>query len=460
MDRIQVYLDIVPLPVILGIGVIGGLVVMLIPASVRFTVFLTGLPLWLALSRFPSLGPVQAISKVTGMFYFAVVAFAAMTYPGPKRSTPGILWLYPLLGFLAIFYVLGAEDRAIAIVLRLQWFFLTLASIMVVRTITTEHQLKRVLAMLTIGTSAATLLAFAAVVKDPAAAFAGGLGRVQPWGANQNHVGPIFILGTPLSLYFALRLRSQFLRLMSLGVAGICGLMGLLTASRSVVFPLVGLLGVVGWELRRKPFVVFGAAVVGVLMAVYAGNVVADANVDRLGSLESERFTRWAEYFQVIMEHPIFGIMFETGELAASDVDIGGHAHNAYIDALRVYGFSLCTPLFGLALYSVWCAFRVWTRRRFFCSDPLLITMLFAFLGAVYFHGLVTIVIYYPNYTWSFFHVFLSTLFMTLAHSRGAELLPEIAHQWHGNQYDAAELPEWSTPYPSEPEPAIASSTR
>lgn len=453
------YLDIVPLPVLLGIGVIGALVVLLIPPSIRLTVFLTGLPLWLALSRFPSLGPVQAVSKATGMFFFAVVAFAAFTHPGPKRKIPGVLWLYPLLGFLAVFYVLGAEDRAIAIVLRFQWFFLTIAAIMVVRTITTELQLKQVLAMLAIGTTAATLLAFLAVIKDPRAAFAGGLGRVQPWGANQNHVGPIFILGTPLTLYFALRVRGQILKLVSLGVTGIGGIMGLLTASRSVVFPLVALLGVVGWELRRKPIVVIGAAVVAIPLVVYTGGFVADANVDRLGSLDTERFSRWVEYSEAIMKHPVFGIMFESGELASSDEDIGGHAHNAYLDALRVYGFSLCTPLFGLVLYSSWCAFKVWTRRKFFCSDRLLMTMLFVFMGMVYFHGVVTIVIYYPNYTWSFFHVFLSALFVTLAGSRGAELVPETAHQWQGYEYETADLPEWSTPYPPAPEPALASST-
>jgi len=444
------YLDIVPLPVLFGIGVIGAIVVLIIPSAIRLPLFLTGLPLWLALSRFPELGPVQALSKATGLFYFAVIAFAALTHPGPKRHIPGVLWLYPILGFMSIFYVLGAEDRAIAVILRFQWFFLTLAAIMVVRTITTERQLKNVLAMLTVGSSAAGLLAFLAVVKDPRAAFAGGLGRVQPWGANQNHVGPIFVLLTPLSLYFAMRLRGQLMRLVALGMTSIGGLMGLLTASRSVVFPMLGMLGVVGWELRRKPIVVIGAAIVAVPIILYAGGFIAEANVDRLGSLETERFQRWQEYLGVIMEHPIFGIMFEVGELAASAEEVGGHAHNAYLDALRVYGLSLCLPLFGLAMWSSWCAFRVWQRRRFFCSDPLLMTMLFVFMGMVYLHGMVTIVIYYPNYTWSFFHVFLSSLFVTLASSRGAELIPEAMLDSYG-RYDQSYLPEWSQPYPAEP---------
>lgn len=444
------YLDIVPLPVLMAIGLIGGIVVVMIPSSMRLTLFLTGLPIWLALSRFPALGPVQAVSKATGMFYFAVVAFAAFAQPGPKRHVSGILWLYPILGFFSIFYVLGAEDRAIAIILRFQWLFLTLAAIMVVRTITTERQLKHVLLTLAIGEAVATFIAFLAVVKDPGAAFAGGLGRVQPWGANQNHVGPIFVLGAPLALYFALRMRGQFMRLAALGAAGLGSIMGLLTASRSVVFPLAGLLAVVGWELRRKPMVVIGAVVVTIPMLLYAGGFVASANVDRLGTLESERFDRWQSYLGVIMEHPVFGIMFETGELAASEEDIGGHAHNAYLDALRVYGLSLCAPLFGMGLWSSWCAYKVWKRRKVFCSDNLLMTMLFVFMGMVYMHGMVTIVIYYPNYTWSFFHVLLSALFITMASSRGHELMHEspVAYQWDQIEYDA--LPEWSRSYPSE----------
>lgn len=448
------YLDIVPLPVLMAIGLIGGIVVLMIPSSVRLTLFLTGLPIWLALSRFPALGPVQAVSKATGMFYFAVVAFAAFAQPGPKRHVPGILWLYPILGFFSIFYVLGAQDRAIAIILRFQWLFLTLAAIMVVRTITTERQLKRVLLTLAIGEAVATFISFLAVVKDPGAAFAGGLGRVQPWGANQNHVGPIFVLGAPLALYFGLRMRGQFMRLAALGSAGLGSLMGLLTASRSVVFPLAGLLAVVGWELRRKPVVVIGAAVVTIPILLYAGGFVASANVDRLGTLESERFERWQSYLGVIMEHPVFGIMFETDELAASEEDIGGHAHNAYLDALRVYGLSLCMPLFGLGLWSSWCAFNVWKRRKLFCSDRLLITMLFVFMGMVYMHGMVTIVIYYPNYTWSFFHVFLSALFITMASSRGHELVSESPLASHWDRIDNDTLPEWSQPYPPEPAPA------
>ena len=458
MDRIQIYLDIVPLPVIIGLGMLGALFVLMIPTRLRLWVFLAGLPLWLALSRFPELGAVQAFSKVSGMFYFAVIAFAALTHPGPKRRLPFVLWLYPLLGLLSIFYVLGAEDAAIATVLRIQWFFLTLAALMVVRAITTEEQLVKALYCLFLGSTAAASLAFLAVIKDPGAAFAGGLGRVQPWGANQNHVGPIFILLTPLGLYFGLRSKTTLLKLFAFGAFGLGGVMALLTASRSVVFPIAFLLIFVGWELRRKPLVIIGAAIAVIPVLVFAGGFIADANVDRLGSLQTERYERWHEYLGVIMQHPVFGIMFETGELAASAEEVGGHAHNAYLDALRVYGLSLCIPLFSLALWSIWSTFKVWTRRKQFAKDNLLITMLAAFMAMVYFHGVVTIVIYYSNYTWSFFHVFLSSLFITMAASRGHELVPEAQADWDDDYGYDDTPPEWSMPYPPEhATPALAS---
>ncbi len=452
------YLDIVPLPVLLGFGLLSALFVLMIPSRFRLWVFLAGLPLWLALSRFPELGPIQAFSKVSGMFYFGVIAFAALTHPGPKRQIPFILWLYPLLGLFSVFYVLRAEDAAIAAVLRVQWFFLTLAAIMVVRTITTEAQLTKVLYCLFLGSTAAGTLAFLAVVKDPGAAFAGGLGRVQPWGANQNHVGPIFVLMTPLGLYFGLRSRSQLMRLFAFGAFGLGGIMALLTASRSVVFPVAGLIAVVGWELRRKPLVIIGAAIAVIPILVFAGGFVANANVDRLSSLETERFDRWKEYSRIIMEHPMFGIMFQTGQLAAGDEEIGGHAHNAYLDALRVYGFSLCLPLFALALWSSWSAFKVWMRRKEFAQDTLLITMLTAFMAMVYFHGVVTIVIYYSNYTWSFFHIFLSSLFVTMAASQGHELVPDTQTYWDDDYGYDEPPPEWTMPYPPEhTAPALAS---
>lgn len=437
------YLDIIPLPVIMGLGLIGALAVIVIPPKYRLTIFLTGMPLWLALSRFPDLGPVQAFSKVTGLFMFAVLAFAAMTDPGPKRKLPAVLWLYPVLGFMSIFYVLNASDWQIAAILRMQWFFLTLAALMLVRAISTEAQLKHALLCIAVGTSAATGLSFLAVVKDPGAAFGGGLGRVQPWGANQNHVGPDFILVTPLVLYFGLRLRGQILRLASLGMTGIGGVMALLTASRSVVFPLAVLVPVVGWELRRKPLAIIGAVIVAIPLVIYTGGYFADANIDRLGSLESERAERFQLYGEKILESPIVGIMFEKDALAASDEEIGGHAHNAYLDQLRLYGFSLCLPMFGLAAFSSWAAFCVWRRRKSFVADPLLITMLFVFMAMIYFHGMVTIVIYYPNYTWAFFHVFVSALFVALHSSRGAELIPDPrawGKNWNAQAEREAEL--------------------
>ncbi|MBX3322428.1 MAG: hypothetical protein KF757_05505 [Phycisphaeraceae bacterium] len=443
MDRIEMYLQIVPLPVIVGIGLIGALVVFMIPSRLRHTVFLTGMPLWLALSRFPDLGPVQAFSKVTGMFMFAVLAFAAAMDPGPKRKLPPILWLYPILGILSVFYVLQASDWQIAVILRFQWFFLTLAAVLLVRAITTEAQLKHALACIAIGTGAATLLSFLAVVKDPGAAFGGGLGRVQPWGANQNHVGPDFILVTPLALYFGLRLRSQIMRLVALGMSGIGGVMALLTASRSVVFPLVVLMGAVGWELRRKPIVVIGAIIVAIPLVMYTGSYFETANIDRLGSLESERAERFKLYAEVIMQRPVVGIMFEKDALAASDEEVGGHAHNAFLDQLRLYGFSLCLPLFGLAAWSSWSAFKVWQRRKSFVNDHLLITMLFVFMAMIYFHGMVTIVIYYPNYTWAFFHVFVAVLFIALNSNPGAELVPDPrawGKSWNAMMAREAEL--------------------
>lgn len=458
MDRIQQYLDIVPLPVLLAIALFGGIFMIVLPAKMRLWVFLTGLPVWLALSRFIDLGILQAVSKSTGMLYFGILAFSAFTHPGPRRKIPVILWLYPILGLLSTFYVLGASDKEIAIVLRVQWFTLTLAALMVVRTITTQEQLIRVLYSIFIGTTAAGMLAFLAVVRDPGAAFAGGLGRVQPWGANQNQVGPIFILMTPLGLYFGMRSRTTMLKLLAFGAFGVGGLMALLTASRSVVFPTAGVLAVLGWEFRRKPLVIVGAALAVIPVLLFSGNLVADANVDRLGSLESERFSRWAQYLDVIGDHPWTGIMFEENELAASAEEVGGHAHNAFLDALRVYGLSLCIPLFFLAGWSCWCAFKVWCRRRQFATDELLFSMLTAFMAMVYVHGMVTIVIYYSNYTWSFFHILISSLFITLAASRGHELAIEAHHNWHDDYGHDSDPPEWSTPYPPEHRsPALAS---
>ena len=81
---------------------------------------------------------------------------------------------------------------------------------------------------------------------------------------------------------------------------------------------------------------------------------------------------------------------------------------------LYLGGLTLAVPMGLLVFVSLGGAFYTWRHRHKLPTDPVLINCLAALMFALYFHGFVNGTIYYPTYTWSFVHVFMSLLFMTL----------------------------------------------
>ena len=54
-------------------------------------------------------------------------------------------------------------------------------------------------------------------------------------------------------------------------------------------------------------------------------------------------------------------------------------------------------------------------RRRFLGGDPLLYSVLYMLLIAMYVQGIFNQVVYWPTYTWSFLHVVLASMFICIA---------------------------------------------
>lgn len=444
MERIDRYMDVVPLPVLLFLPVLGVIAMLLTPSRARLPLSLALMVLWLALGRLPGLGMVHAVCKTGGIAAFGIVALAAFMTPRPHAPVARIAWLYPIISVFSILFVITTVDRTVALVTRAQWFMLMIAVIGVVRTVTDEASLLRILRWMAIGSAIAMLVIFAALALNPLTAFRAGIGRFEPWGANANQIGVDFSLAAPLMLYFSLRATNTLSRSVWLGFFGLAAGLALLTASRSILITVIAPAIPMLWSMRKRPFFVISAAVVGgaVFVALIA-DAVGSANVQRLTSLETGRVEIFQEYWKIVGQRPLVGLLGTQGESFAADPSVGAHPHNAYLEMLYVGGIAYLLPFLLLMIATTLATFRVWTKRFSLGVDPLLVSTLACFMAIIYAHGFVNGTINYPTYSWAFLHVLVSVLFLSWARrmsegslfgADGDDAFDEDQEQWG---YDA-----------------------
>ncbi len=448
MDKVQLYLQIVPLPVLIIAPVAVIIAWLLVPARLRLPCAVGVLVPWLTLGLMPGLGMLQSLGKTTGFAAFLLVTVAAWLDPGPKRQMPLIVWLYPATAVMGFLYILTVSDMALAFVLRFQWLLLVIAAIAVARTIVDEATLMRIVVALAIGAGVTLLIPFSDLLMNPTKALKAGMGRFFPYGANPNQIGIVFSIAGPLTLYVALRSRHAIWKPALLSATALAVGMGLLTASRSTMAVMLGAMAPVGWQLMRRA----SMAVVAVIIAVgglYAVlSLGSDAHLGRLLTLGTSRPEIALVYLDIIGDRPLFGLLETEGEsFIHATAEASTHPHNAYIVTLYIGGLSYALPNFLLVGYTLWCTFTVWRHRRRLSVDPPLLNMLIIFMGMVYLHGFEAGGIYYPTHAWAFFHVLLSVFFIGVA--------ADLAHVWDPFEvrYDEYEALESGQPLPEEGEP-------
>jgi hypothetical protein len=77
-------------------------------------------------------------------------------------------------------------------------------------------------------------------------------------------------------------------------------------------------------------------------------------------------------------------------------------------------GLMLFVPMFSLVVYSSYSGLRVWRKRKQIVGDPLLYSISYLLLLAMYVQGCFNQVVYWPTYTWSFLHVVMASFFICL----------------------------------------------
>lgn len=409
------YLNVVPLPLLFLAGLLGIAGFLMIPGRVRLYASLIFMVLWLELGKYPDLGFLQAMAKATSVVAYAAVAVAALIHPGPRRRLSPITWLYVAMAVLSCVYVLPVREGLLGIVLQVQWVVLTAAALLLVRVCAEGTTFRRVLITLTVAMGIAMLIPFSAVLLNPSEALLAKIGRFTPWGGRPNQVGLLYSMAVPLLIYFSIRTPRMAIRITCLSLAAVGVGMAVIEASRAVMLTLVvGLLPLLVPMMVRRPvtMIIAGVIFAGAVGAM-TGAVGEGANLERLTSLESERFHRVQRYVGYISERPLFGLMTSVDESYFGAVEDRSHTHNAYIKLLWMGGLSYFLPMFFLAIYSIWSGVFAWRHRRALANDPLLISTLFAMLLAVYIQGMADGSIYYATTLWAFWHVFLAATFIT-----------------------------------------------
>jgi len=438
MGTVEYYLQEVPLPLIALLCVVGLIAVVFIPRTKRLYVSIIVVVIWMTLGRLSGLGVIQAIAKATGFMAFMLVIITAYFHPGPRRRLPRIVWTYVLMGCIAFVYVLSVTDLALALVLRFQWVLMIIGAILITQTIVDEESMKRVLRAILIGGCIAIMFPLSNLLMHPGQAFATGLGRFTPYGANANQIGVLFALTAPLCFYFGFQSRHATAKPVLIVLGTLALSMGLLTGSRSVLIAMaLPSLPIALAMFRRPIFVIFGGAAALITFWLILGTV-NDADFGRLATLETERVEQFRIYIGIISDRLLFGLFGTENMSVLMDESVGFHPHNAYLEALYLGGLSYAIPMFLLACYSGFCALWVWLRRHYLTCDPLLVNVLAVFTVVIYAHGFVNGAIYYPTYAWAFVHLLLAMLFISLR----SDILYQIGL--------AADIDEWDDSYETE----------
>src|SRR5690606_5094039 len=114
MEKLQPFLDAVPLPALLAAPILGALVFLLIPPRLRLFVALIALVPYMTIGRLPGLGPAYLLCKATAWAALLAVAVAAILQPGPVRRPHWIAVVYVAIAAIAPVYVFTTTDNIFA----------------------------------------------------------------------------------------------------------------------------------------------------------------------------------------------------------------------------------------------------------------------------------------------------------------------------------------------------------
>lgn len=371
--------------------------VLLTARPYRLRSAIVGMCLVMTISRLHDLGAIAITAKITSGWSLLMIALAAHTHPGPRRCVTVWNLLAIPVAVLGCLVVTGAEDWIKALAFRAQAAVAVIAAICVARTITDNHSLREPLIGLAIGTGFGVAITLSCLVVDPWGAYAGGYGRLQPYGCNPVQIGVLYLVGAVLGLFFTVERHPSLPAWLAAGFATLSILGATLTVSRMAIGGIViaSLPSLV--RLIRKPFFATVIAVVVLILIPRLFSTLGDANLEHLdASRDSHRLLFMGEVFSEVCERPWLGLLTADG-LSAHDGEF--NAHNAYLELLFLGGMVYAIPSMLLMLIAAWGAARtIWQPRLRLGGSALLTTTLALFYWLSLANGCVTFINNYPTF--------------------------------------------------------------
>lgn len=402
MDKLQTYLDLVPLPLVLLGAMASILVFFLVPGRLRCPILLMILPSVLFASKCPDLDVIQSVTKLASGPLLMALAVAAVIEPGPKRALPGIAFVYVLAAVYSLFCITGIQSLGDGMLLKGQWVVMTIAGLSLSRCVVTMMDLDRLLSSVAIGAIISQAIPASSIALQQGKAFVAGLSRLAPWGAGSNIIGVTLMLSASLALYMVLKTPNGPRRLFYIGafVAGVGFVV--LTGSRMSAFSMaiIAFILLLPYLKNLGLLLVLGIMVLGGLSFFLSFDEGAG---ERLASLDSSgRLEIWAEYFRVSLSRPL-GLLGTSGQDLLQDNSIGNHAHNAWIDAIYVGGYPLLLMYAVILIPTIVSTIRFWRYRNRWptVESGLAARMLLATLVAMFAQSNTNQALLYPTYVWA-----------------------------------------------------------
>jgi len=442
MERTDVYLQIITSqPWLLSPFVIAVLAYFLVPRAYRLFVSIALLAPWLQIGSSQELSLIAAAAKLTSGFAFLLVAYSAWTHPGPKRRLPGVLWIYPAMALVWIVAIIGVNDPTVAVVLRIQWLCFTISAISLVSTVVTYADFKRIINGFTVGCLVALIIPISALILFPRESFLKGVGRFTPWGTNSNQIGMLFALSAPLLGYAMMTWPKKYKPFLIFMLSITLG-MALLTASRQTNVAILMTSIPIIWVLSKRPIITMLGVTIAAIGIGWIMSIGADISpMERLTNLETGRPQLWSRYItEVFSQRPLTGLLGTTDGYYFKSPIIGMHPHSAWMNMMYHGGLMLFVPMFSMVVYSCYSGLRVWSRRKQLVGDPLLYSIAYLLLLAMYVQGCFNQVVYWPTYTWSFLHVVMASFFICVWHDiRDGDVNDVLRDEWDDEEQEELE---------------------
>ncbi|MDG2094632.1 MAG: hypothetical protein P8J89_05115 [Phycisphaerales bacterium] len=416
MDKLQLYLDVVPLPLLLIGGFVAMMLFLIVPAERRMHLIFILLPSWLALSKCPDLGSIQALTKITSGMLFLLLGLAALLRPAARRRIPMIAWVYIMASGWLFLCILGVSELVDTMVIEFQWVMLVLASIAIVSTLTDLEDVEKIFWALGLGIIIALAIPLSAIVLSPGTAFIAGMNRFAPWGSPSNLIGLLFVIGAPMLLYMVMSTTINTFKPILIVLLILCIGMAILTGSRMTAFSMIVSLGLIALPLVKRPGLLLAGGAVGAIVLPLVLSVNEDAAA-RLGDLSSSgRLGIWQEYLMTSLKRPL-GLFGKSGVSVQQDAAIGMHPHSSWIEMLYIGGWPYLIMLLTVAIVGLKSTWLVWKNRYIYGDESrqFLIHVIAALIASFYFQSLFNQALYHPTFTMSFIAVLLTILIIAMA---------------------------------------------